>query len=346
MEQKSYKKNRCAFITEANKNIGYGHLYRCIALAQELIANNFKVDFFCDGMNPRKIISDVAKGTKNYEICALNDIMHNYDLIIIDVYKSSWENFQWLTQVKNLKTACIIDYAFREFAIPADFIFEIGFQEYAFKEIIKQIDNEKKSKIFSGKDLLIFRHEFKNAPNFKVRKEANRILISMGGSDPYKLTELVSFVLAKIKKPLYITLILGADVSERRYSDLNLLFLETEHTVKILQNVTDICTHMLNNDISIINGGNTRFELTLLGVPFISISINSVQNSIASKLEKNGIGKNLGVFSELKEGTIQSEVEMMLNNFEYRKDISSKYKRVFKIHNKIVDILLHELHFS
>lgn len=337
---------KTALLTEANKNIGYGHLYRCIALAQELIANNFEVDFFCDGMNPRKIISDVAKGTKNYEICALNDIIHNYDLIIIDVYKSSWENFQWLTQVKNLKTACIIDYAFREFAIPADFIFEIGFQEYAFKEIIKQIDNGKKSKIFSGKDLFIFRHEFKNAPKFKVRKEANRILVSMGGSDPYKLTELVSESLKKIKTPLKVTLILGAGVNKIRVSDINLIFSTSVHDIQILKNVSNIAKTMVNNDIAIINGGNTRFELSVLGVPFISISINSVQNSIASKLEKNGIGKNLGVFSELKEGTIQSEVEMMLNNFEYRKNISSNLKRVFKLNNNLVEVVLYELHFS
>lgn len=321
---------KTALLTEANKNIGYGHLYRCIALAQELIANNFEVDFFCDGMNPRKIISDVAKGTKNYEICALNDIIHNYDLIIIDVYKSSWENFQWLTQVKNLKTACIIDYVFREFAIPADFIFQIGYQEYAFKEIIKQIDNGKKSKIFSGKDLFIFRHEFKNAPKFKVRKEANRILVSMGGSDPYKLTELVSESLVRINTPLKVTLILGVGIHKKRLTAINSIFLNSVHDIQILQNVINIANTMVINDIAIINGGNTRFELALLGVPFISVSFDDKQNNIANILQHHRIGKNLGIYYNLNEEIVAIAIEKAIEDFNERVTMSNNMKKNIK----------------
>lgn len=341
MEQKSYKKNRCAFITEANKNIGYGHLYRSIALAQELIANNFEVDFFCDGIKPNKIISDFLTGTKNCEICTLNDIIHNYELIIIDVYKSSWKNFQWLTQIKHLKTACIIDYAFREFAIPADFIFQIGFQEYGFKETIKQNENGKISKIYSGNDFFIFREEFKKVRTFEVKENAQRILVSMGGSDPYKLTEFVSESLIRINTPLKVTLILGVGINKKRLTVINSIFSNSVHDIQILQSVTNIANTMVNNDIAIINGGNTRFELALLGIPFISISFDDKQNNIADILQHQGIGKNLGIYENLNEEIVAKETEQAIEGNEERTTMSEQMKKNIKIigAQTIVDIL-------
>jgi spore coat polysaccharide biosynthesis predicted glycosyltransferase SpsG len=217
---------KIAFITEASTKIGYGHLYRSIALAQEFISKNLEIDFFCDGKTAIEIIKKYLPKTNIYQTSELSLIIQEYNLLIIDVYKSSWSTYEWLTQLSDLKTASIIDYAFKEYSIPTDFIFQIGFQEYSFKETSHQNENGKISKVYSGNDFFIFREEFKKARTFEVRKDAKKILVSMGGSDPYKLTELVSESLVEIHKPLIITLILGAEINEKRLSSINSVFSE------------------------------------------------------------------------------------------------------------------------
>jgi spore coat polysaccharide biosynthesis predicted glycosyltransferase SpsG len=333
---------KIAFITEASTKIGYGHLYRSIALAQEFISKNLEIDFFCDGKTAIEIIKKYLPKTNIYQTSELSLIIQEYNLLIIDVYKSSWSTYEWLTQLSDLKTTSIIDYAFKEYSIPTDFIFQIGFQEYSFKETSHQNENGKISKVYSGNDFFIFREEFKKARTFEVRKDAKKILVSMGGSDPYKLTELVSESLVEIHKPLIITLILGAEINEKRLSTINSVLSKSEHEIRILQNISNIVKVMENNDLAIINGGNTRFELALIGLPFISISFNDKQNNIAFFLQKHGIGHNLGIYEMLNKETIAKATEELIDNYTDRKLMSEVMQKSIRINGKqiIFDILI------
>ena len=69
--------------------------------------------------------------------------------------------------------------------------------------------------------------------------------------------------------------------------------------INFYDNVNNIAKLYLESDLAIINGGNTRFELASLGIPFISISFNEKQNRIANSLQSNGVGENLGVYNNL-----------------------------------------------
>jgi spore coat polysaccharide biosynthesis predicted glycosyltransferase SpsG len=331
---------KIAFITEASTKIGYGHLYRSIALAQEFISKNLEIDFFCDGKTAIEIIKKHLPKTNIYQTSELSLIIQEYNLLIIDVYKSSWSTYEWLTQLSDLKTASIIDYAFKEYSIPTDFIFQIGFQEYSFKETSHQNENGKISKVYSGNDFFIFREEFKKARTFEVRKDAKKILVSMGGSDPYKLTELVSESLVEIHKPLIITLIFGAEINEKRLSTINSIFSNSVHDIQIFKNVSNIGKLMANNDFAIINGGNTRFELALLGIPFISVSINVKQSEISDFLQSAGIGYNLGIYNKLSTKKISKYISDFVSNFELRERMSLTMKEKIRYNIKETEILL------
>ncbi len=331
---------KIAFITEAGTSIGYGHLYRCIALAQTFISDRHDVDIFCDGDISNVIIKENLPNTSVFDVSEFNTTILNYALVIIDVYKNSWSNYQQLTQILSIITVSVIDYAFKEYAIPTDYIFQIGYQEYGFKETINQNENKKISKIYSGNDFFIFREEFKNTREFEVRENATRILISMGGSDPCKLTEYVSESLIDIKTHLKITIILGAEINEERLSNINSLFSNSVHEIQIFQNVNNITQLMIENDFSIINGGNTRFELAAIGIPFISVSINAKQSEISDSLQRAGIGYNLGVFSELSKTEINKSIIDFISDYKLRKCMSLTMKKTIKYNTKVMEVLL------
>ncbi|MCF8360344.1 MAG: hypothetical protein K9H26_16445 [Prolixibacteraceae bacterium] len=332
---------RIAFLTEASTNIGYGHLYRSIALAQEFISNKYEVDFYCNGNLPEQIIKETLIKIIVFESTEFKSFFQNYSLAVIDVYKNSWTNYQWITQLSGIKTASIIDYAFKEFAISTDYIFQIGFQEYGFKETIKQNENWNISKIYSGNDFFIFREEFKKVRTFEVKENAQRILVSMGGSDPYKLTEQVSKALEIFDNSLKINYIFGAGFSENRIKKINKIHKNTIHQIIFHKNTNNIANIMNKIDLAIINGGNTRFELALLGIPFLSIAINNSQYDISKKISTAGIGEVLGISSHLNIKKISFKINEYLQDFPKRKKMSQQMKYTFRLstNSKIVKIL-------
>ncbi|PWD97683.1 hypothetical protein [Marinilabilia rubra] len=342
MGLKSFEKGKIAFLTEANLDIGYGHLYRSVALAQKFFSNKFDVDFFCDGFVPAKIIRENLPESNVFELPRFKALINKYSLVILDVFKNSWLNYQWIAQTTDIKTASVIDYAFKDYSIPTDYIFQIGFQPYRFNEEVKPKENGEISKVYSGNDFFIFREEFEGKKAFEIKKNAKKILVSMGGSDPYGLTEFVSNSLINIKTPLIVTFIFGAAIKEKRITNINSIFSNSCHDLRVCQNVKIMSKIMENHDCAIINGGNTRFEMAVVGIPFISISFNNQQNNIANYLQNYGIGENLGIYKNLNSKVVAKSIERFIYNYAERKKMSEQMRKSICINGtqNILNILL------
>src|SRR5690606_23717381 len=79
--------------------------------------------------------------------------------------------------------------------------FEAGlrFEDIAFFPDINKIESDyinngrKHIKLYSGKEYFTFREEFNRAPHQVKRKESQpyKILVTMGGSDPYGIADVV-----------------------------------------------------------------------------------------------------------------------------------------------------------
>ena len=322
------------FITEANERIGYGHLYRCAAIAQILDEAGKTVIFFLDNKSEtdtiRKILPNAIMLGKDSLQTYLSVSDKNLSHLILDVYPNNIFNFKFLEEVKHLKTVTIIDAPFAEKAIFTDLVFKIGFQEYQHKEETHRRADGKTTKHFSGNDYFIFRKEFFKDFHYQCKPDANRVLITMGGSDPYQLTEMVAKGMELIKKPLSLTYVLGGGFSTERLEKLKQIHTQNIHTISFQQNISNMAETMAANDIAIINGGNTRFELSRIGVPFFSLSINDKQDSISSFLEKKGIGISLGIFENIDTISISHNVKSLINNFSLRTRLSAKQKQLIK----------------
>lgn len=322
------------FITEANERIGYGHLYRCAAIAQSLDEAGKTVIFFLNNQSEtdtiRKILPNAIMLAKDSLQTYLSISDKNLSHLILDVYPDNIFNYTYLEEVKHLKTVTIIDAPFAEKAIFTDLVFKIGFQEYQHKEEIHRRTDGKITKHFSGNDYFIFRKEFFKDFHYQCKPDANRVLITMGGSDPYQLTEMVAKSMELITLPLSLTYVVGGGFSTERLIKLKQIHAQSIHTISFQQNISNIAETMAANDIAIINGGNTRFELSRIGVPFFSLSINDKQDSISSFLEKKGIGISLGIFENIDTISISHNVKSLINNFSLRTRLSAKQKHLIK----------------
>jgi spore coat polysaccharide biosynthesis predicted glycosyltransferase SpsG len=325
---------KVAFITEAENKIGYGHLYRCIALAQEFIDNNCDVDFYYHNTNIKEILNNLIPEANSYTTSALTKTIKDYNFVIIDVYKNSWQNYLWITQVPDIKSVCVIDYIFREFSIPSDFIFEVGFQEYPYKKTIKVNESGTISTIYSGNDFFIFRKEFKDIKPFEVKKIARNILITMGGSDPFMLSEQVAKALETLMVSFHINYIFGAGFENSRINYIKSIHRNSIHKIEYIKNTKKIANIISQNDIAIINGGNTRFELSALGIPFISIAVNKTQFEISKKISNAGIGEVIGEIYNLSRLDISKHIYQFSYNYSYRQQMSKRMREVIRAHAK------------
>jgi len=155
---------------------------------------------------------------------------------------------------------------------------------------------------------------------------------------------LVNQSLSFIKTALTVTYIFGNGFEHDR---INLLKKENEgshHKLYYYQNVEDMPSLIRNHDLALINGGNTRFEIAKLGVPFISIAFQQVQKEISDLIANDGIGISLGLYTELEKVEIADNIENTLNDYELRRKQSKKMQDIFEDNgsDKICQILLME----
>ncbi|MDH5828677.1 GNAT family N-acetyltransferase [Sphingobacterium faecium] len=315
------------FLTEANKRIGMGHLYRCIALAQAFKKQKYPIVFFIDGYEDliASLLPDAI--IRSFDSIKKDEFRGK---LFIDVYSEHLIQYNFIETLNlNLKIL-IIDAIFSDKIADLNYglIFKIGFQSYSEQMDAVFSDELDTSLIYSGSNFLIFREEFDDFAPFNVHQTARRVLVSMGGTDPSNLTELVIESLNLISDPLAISIVLGKGFDEKIILRLRYMMEFSHHHIDILQNISNMADVMRQHDFGIINGGNTRFELALLGLPFVSISINENQSKLADRLSANGIGFNLGVFTSLNPEFISSKIHKLLKDWTKRKEMSYEMQQL------------------
>lgn len=333
------------FITNGNERIGFGHIARDKVIANEFVKNKWSVNFLTLANSP--FINNInSTFFKVHTICSFKrvdseDILfriinsEQIDVIFIDLIESEYLDLSWLkNKFPNILIASI-----------TLFLFDLNrrYEQISFFPSINKIENRKQSdlKLYSGTSFFIFREEFKTLDK-NIRKEANKILITMGGADPYSLTLKVLENLDYTN--LFITVILPKH--SLSYNDVKKT-LDNKPNIRLIEFTENISKEMIEHDIAIINGGGTRYEVCLAKTPFIAISIHEVQYNITKQLTDLGVGINLGIKENLNMEIINGTVHTLLNDYKQRKTMSDKMAFLFdtngssRIYN-IINMALNE----
>ena len=197
--------------------------------------------------------------------------------------------------------------------------------------MIKQYQKYKKfnknSKIFVGTKYFILNKSFlKYKKPIKEIKEKNKynVVISMGGSDPHRLTFKILDSLYSLKN-IHIRVILGplmkVNTRQRKYQKKYISFIESPKS---------IWNEFKKSDLVISNAGNTLFELATQSIPTICIPVIEHQVPYAKFFHTNGFAINLGFWKNVKNKDIEKNVIKLLKNTDKRKKMSFKG-------NKIID---------
>jgi UDP-2,4-diacetamido-2,4,6-trideoxy-beta-L-altropyranose hydrolase len=314
------------FRVDASIPMGTGHVMRCLALAQSWQDDGGEI-YFCTKDLPIALVQRLAtEGINQIESQAIpgsiDDAVETIDhcrnhlssWLVLDGYHFDAE-YQAKIKAAGLKLLVIDDHGHAN-SYCADLI--LNQNVCARAELYPHITPE--TKLLLGCEYTLLRREFwswRGDPLTRIRQfdrdKPLRILITLGGSDPYNTTFTILSALKYIDPTqIEINVIVGG--ANPHIQSLQSICAELGQSVQLHSNVTDMPALMARSDLAISAGGGTCWELALIGIPALLILLADNQRPIVEELARLEVGINLGWHQTLNPELIATEINQLLAN--------------------------------
>jgi len=305
------------FRTNGGKNIGLGHLYRCVSLAEALNENdkNNEIIFISNSETKRIIEENNFRFTESDKFDTEDSEKikkFNPDIIIFDSYLADNE---YLKILKRISKLIIFDdnNDIYDSSIP-DIIINGNIHAH-------NLNYFNKKNHFLGPEYLILKKEYRNyKETATINNTEKSIMITTGGADFNRV--MIKFV--KSLKNLNLTkyIIIGPSYEEDYIKEIKK---ETDKSFKIIFKPKSLREYIEKSDFVITAAGSTVYEiLTLKRVPII-YTLADNQKMIANELEKYGI-LNLGDYTGIDYSDLILKIE---NEFNLKKYELKKFFNLF-----------------
>ena len=310
---------KVVFRVDASGEVGFGHLSRCINLAEVLRSRGNEVLFICrdDEAKSFRALEDRLFATVLLPMLPVGETVNQQedaqqtiqalqgerpDWLVVDTYTldKDWER---LMRPHVAKIAVIEDLSGREH--DCDLLIDQNYSERSAASFEKFVP--KTCELLLGPRFALIGDQFRKLRELKSKPahELKRIFVFCGGSDPQNLTQqVIDEISCSELSNIAVDVVVGAQ---------NKTF-DREAALKLNANIEihnaggEFARIMSIADLAIGAGGTTSWERMCLGIPSIVASIAENQNSACEKLGRDGLINYLGTQPSLKPGAIRDAV--------------------------------------
>lgn len=300
----SVKKSCLAIRADATKEIGTGHMLRCIALAQRWHDSGGKVVFISHCKSElllKRITAEKFElislenphpDTRDIEVTlntlSRTDIQGHGSWTVIDGYNFD-SKYQRLIKDAGHQLLCLDDYGHASHYC-ADLILNqnISAQKSFYK------NKEPYTQLLLGTNYALLRREFQAFRGWKrdIPTIAKKFLITLGGSDSENVTLKVIKALKQMDIPgLEAQIVVGP---ANPYMQSLEYEIQNNPSLRLVKNAENMPDLMAWAEIALTAGGSTCWELAYMGLPFIILVTADNQKLNAELLSKENISLNLG----------------------------------------------------
>lgn len=195
-----------------------------------------------------------------------------------------------------------------------------------------------------GPDYALMEESFAQAHSReRLIGESSRILLAMGGDDPFFLTRKALSAMERLDRSLSGVVVIGPAFTDG--TQIRQMAARSRHSWEVAENISDMARRMLEADIGITGGGLIALELACTGTPgFIFCEVDHQQET-ASVLEKYGAAVNLGLGTNLSEEELARRVADLLNDPAHRAAMQQAGKKLVdgKGCQRIAELILDRL---
>jgi UDP-2,4-diacetamido-2,4,6-trideoxy-beta-L-altropyranose hydrolase len=338
--------------TDSSFQMGLGHVFRCLTLANQLVKYSCEVTFICREFEGNKAAHVIEQGHNviylkddpNFksddlyetwlgasetddaqeviEALIANDIKP--DMFIVDHYGIS-NKWHKIVNKKKLPLLVIDDLANREYECS-------HLLDQTFKRPVEDYSSQTPdgSVLMLGSKFALLRSEFAELSKKSIsRREnlGNKVLVNLGGSDPKNVAGNILRILTKglSHKEIQI-IVIGIDKSLAKEALENNKTTELE--IEFIHHTNKMADIMLDVDLCIGAPGATSWERCCLGLPTLLVQTADNQKLIAKNLSDSGATHFLGKWNELNDEHVIASVRKFLNKDTlcYKKMVKNCYK--------------------
>ena len=294
-----------------NQELGLGHIYRSINLAEHF--KNHEIFFLIEDYGGvSKLLKD--KGFLNIKKISLRPNLEidykktknfidskKIDLVIVDKYGLKNKYVQYLKKIT--KTVVISD--LKNINFDADLVINgfIGFKN-------TKTLNKYGTICFLGPKYQILHKNYKKKP--KREQPKYFFMITLGGFDEKNIIDIVANQLIKYIDKIKVKIILGPATKKSHL--IKNLQLKNYKNLEIVYQVDSLIKEITKTKFGICAGGITSYEFASLGVPTIILCQYKHQIITAKEWEKHEVGLNLGIPNTSFEQNLQKIIQKIVYN--------------------------------
>ncbi|MDO5850747.1 MAG: glycosyltransferase [Methanobacteriaceae archaeon] len=306
------KKKKILIKTDANHEIGTGHVFRGLSLASKLVKH--EVIFLLDEAQPlgieivsnnnypfithdsRKSKEDIIDKIVEYDPdIVINDILNTHSKYVKSLYDKGYYIVNFEDLGGGIKYAHMVFDALYEHKIPL-------------------------KNLFSGHKYYILKDEFNYQESKTITEDVNKILLTFGGTDPNNFTEKTTEAILESSYENDIEIILGLGYAKKK--EIQEKYKDNDR-ITIYENVRNMSEHMYNADLIFTSAGRTMYEIASIGVPCICLCQNERELSHIFGNVENGF-INMGLGENVSKEEIKETLENTLENYNLRLEMNKR----------------------
>src|ERR1035437_833986 len=309
---------------DASLAIGTGHVMRCLALAQAWQDAGGTVSLAVGELPDALLLRVTAEGVSLSRVHATPGGPEDAGETVAQAHRlrADWvvidgdrfgTDFLETVRAAGFRVLLIDDFADRE-SFPADLIVNPNLDD----------DGEPYRKrgatarLLMGPSYVLLRREFRQgAEKREIRQTGNRILVTLGGSDPENLTPKIADALARCSD-LDVTAIAGPG-----YDKADELRKRNASNLRIVFNPPSIAQFMNGSDQAIIAAGGTLWELLSMGCAGLSYSRNIVQTRVVQVLSHRGVVVDMGETRHFDPAKLVVSVKELVDSHKARERMTT-----------------------
>ena len=313
---------------DATTRMGTGHVMRCLALAQAWIAGGGKAVFLSHCEVPALRRRVMQAGCEFIEIGRSYPAPEDVDTLMAAAADNpdaaiALDGYQfdaaYQETVKRIGRRLLV---FDDYGHAAHYCADLVVNQNPGAEG-RSYRCEPYTQVLRGPRYAVLRPEFARWRSWQreIPDRARHILVTMGGSDPFNVTEQVIRALGLLDMPgIEATVVTGAG---------NPHLESIEHALKaagawitLARDVTDMAGMMARADMAVSAGGTTAVELAFMGVPSVMIALADNQAPTVRHLTRHRAAWSFGYAAHLDERVLAGRVASLLRDPSVRRQMS------------------------
>ncbi|HET7747136.1 MAG TPA: hypothetical protein VFM29_07530 [Vicinamibacteria bacterium] len=320
MAERLLRQPRVLFRVDGGAQLGMGHVYRSLAIADALRSlSRAEVAFLMSAGRPEGLVTVTGRG---YPVrVAGQDSLESVLEHVRDFAPEFLVNDLPTVEAAYMRALSHLGCTTVNLVDTPDDLETTEHYEQVIVSVMTQ-ERETPENFYAGPAYAILREQFRGREK-EIRERAGSVLLSFGGSDPQGLTLKAARALARLPREVDLLAVTGPAFSYRR--ELDQLARAGDGRLRVIHDAAGhISELMLEADVMVGSGGMSVYEIAALGTPGVILAQNTREDRRMRAFAGHGTVEYLGLGTEVEEEAIETSVRALLADAGRRRAMSER----------------------